>query len=140
MKVKNTSTLSKKIVKSSIVFSCILLSYLTISFSLIFWPSKLPFSLIHHDVNNANHNEPLNFDGQYMTVAARDGTSLYLRKIGPDSQRVIVLIHGIASTHQTLINTATQLHEATGAQILLPDLRGHGFSQGNNFDVAYIGQ
>ena len=51
-----------------------------------------------------------------------------------------MFLHGIASTHQTLLNTATQLHEATGAQVLLPDLRGHGFSQGDNFDVAYIGQ
>ncbi|WP_218418311.1 alpha/beta hydrolase [Alteromonas lipotrueae] len=140
MTVNNTSTLSKKIVKSSIIFSCILLSYFTISFSLIFWPTKFPFSLIHHDVNNSNHNGPLNINGQHMTVTARDGKSLYVRKIGPDSQRVIVFIHGIATTHQTLINTATQLHEATGAQILLPDLRGHGFSQGDNFDVAYIGQ
>jgi pimeloyl-ACP methyl ester carboxylesterase len=140
MTVGKTSTLLKKVIKSSIIFVGALLCYLIVSFSLIFWPTELPFIPINYNVNKTNQSAPLALYGEHMTILARDGESLYLRKIGRDSQRVIVFLHGIASTHETLLNTAKQLHEATGAQILLPDLRGHGFSQGENYDVAYIGQ
>lgn len=140
MTFKNTATLSQKALKSGIICIGISLVYAMISFSLIFWPAELPFSPVQDNADISNQSKPLALNSQHTTILARDGKSLYLQKIGPDSQRVIVLLHGIASTHKILLTAARKLHEATGAQVLLPDLRGHGFSQGDKFDVAYIGQ
>lgn len=95
MTVGKTSTPLKKVIKSSIIFVGALLCYLIISFNLVFWPTELPFSPINYNVNKTNRSAPLAPDGEYITILARDGESLYLRKIGRDSQRVIVFLHGI---------------------------------------------
>lgn len=122
------------------IFGIVTLVYLVISFTLVFGTNSLPFTPLKKNQSHVTKSVSLSKKYPHMIVTARDGSSLFVRKVGVDSERVIIFLHGIASTHQAVFKTATELHEATGAQILIPDLRGHGDSGGTKFDVAYIGQ
>lgn len=73
----------------------------------------------------------------------RDSTVLasqYLKAREAGSRTTIVLVHGVLSSSFPLNRDSGLLREATGAEIVALDLRGHGASGGHPGDVAYIGQ
>lgn len=71
---------------------------------------------------------------------ARDGTALGYRVVEGDPQRSVVLIHGSGWHGAGYMALAEELARQTGAQIIVPDLRGHGPMAEPHGDVAYIGQ
>ena len=73
----------------------------------------------------------------------RDGTVLasqYLKLKGAGPRTTIVLVHGVLGSSFPLNRTSGLLREATGAEVVAIDLRGHGASGGARGDVDYIGQ
>ena len=70
----------------------------------------------------------------------REGTRLSARVIDSDAERTVLLLHGVLGSAGALQQTAQLLHEASGARIVLLDLRGHGSSGGRRGDTDYIGQ
>lgn len=81
-------------------------------------------------------------------VSMRDGFALSVRRFNPAEPPVaggagtdvplVILVHGSGWHGQQFSELAPQLRER--AQVLVPDLRGHGASPGRRGDVGYIGQ
>lgn len=72
---------------------------------------------------------------------ARDDTKLFYRYIRGTSEISIVLLHGSGSEGRYLIPLAKKLNTESNITVLIPDLRGHGYSQGSiPGDVRYLGQ
>ena len=70
-------------------------------------------------------------------VAMRDGFGLTVREIGTAGP-LVLLIHGSGWNGQQFAGLAQTLSQR--AQVLVPDLRGHGADPGTRGDVGYIGQ
>lgn len=70
----------------------------------------------------------------------RDGETLFARQFPAESDVTILLLHGVTSDSATLTLSAERLREASGAEVIALDLRGHGQSGGTAGDVDYIGQ
>ena len=73
---------------------------------------------------------------QYFT--ARDGVELAYRQYG-DSGPLVVVVHGSGAFGAAYDGLARNI-AAQGAEVLLPDLRGHGTNPEPRGDVSYIGQ
>jgi alpha-beta hydrolase superfamily lysophospholipase len=58
----------------------------------------------------------------------RDGVVLSARRHDSRSGTTIVLVHGVMSDSAELEKTALLLQQATGANVVKLDLRGHGRS------------
>ena len=71
---------------------------------------------------------------------ARDGRRLYYRRYASDSDTWLVLIHGSATDSVYLRYFARSLARAGAAQVITPDLRGHGPSPAHRGDIAYVDQ
>jgi fermentation-respiration switch protein FrsA (DUF1100 family) len=71
-----------------------------------------------------------------LTIASHDGLKLYAQYLPAPSpsDKTVVLIHGYSSWHGSMGGFARYYNEGLGFNVLLPDLRGHGKSEGN-----YIG-
>lgn len=72
--------------------------------------------------------------------AARDGSVLQYRHYPADSSIWLVLIHGSAADSVYLKSFAQSLASAGVANVVTPDLRGHGPSPQVRGDIAYIDQ
>jgi len=70
----------------------------------------------------------------------RDGKELFAEKFASQSNVTILLLHGMLSSSFTMNKMAGLLREATNAEIIALDLRGHGQSAGKPGDVDYIDQ
>ena len=78
-------------------------------------------------------SEPLHF-------VMRDGKKLFAQKFSDSSNTTIILLHGILSSSYTMNRSAGLLREATKAEVIALDFRGHGQSEGIAGDVDYIDQ
>lgn len=112
--------------------------YLSAALGLIYWPGPEPFA----DVGPLPVTEATTAEqgGEVTSLTLRDGTELTVQRTPGASDTTVVLLHGVAADRAQLAGAARQLHQVTGATVLVPDLRGHGDSGGAPFDVAYIGQ
>jgi pimeloyl-ACP methyl ester carboxylesterase len=71
----------------------------------------------------------------------RDGTMLASQELAkPGSRTTIVFVHGVLASSFQHNRDSGLLREATGANVIAVDLRGHGASGGPRGDVDYIGQ
>ncbi|SPH21239.1 Non-heme chloroperoxidase [Ascidiaceihabitans donghaensis] len=70
-------------------------------------------------------------------VTMRDGTDLAVRRYG-DAGPLVVMVHGSGWNGMQFHSLATAL--GAQAQVLVPDLRGHGANPERRGDVDYIGQ
>ncbi|MBM2106636.1 alpha/beta fold hydrolase [Sulfitobacter pseudonitzschiae] len=74
-------------------------------------------------------------------VQMRDGYALQIRRYGaagPEDVPLVVLIHGSGWHGMQFHTLASAL--ASEADVVVPDLRGHGAAPGRRGDVDYIGQ
>lgn len=69
---------------------------------------------------------------------ARDGTTMNVRVRGGDGP-LVVIVHG-SGGHGGGYDWLAEQISLTGAEVLLPDLRGHFGADGRSGDVDYIGQ
>lgn len=74
------------------------------------------------------------------SVEMRDGIALTLQRFPAESDTTVLLLHGVLSSGALFNRTAGRLQEATGAEIIILDLRGHGLRASRPGDVAYLGQ
>lgn len=89
-------------------------------------------------LENADSQKTPKAHEHYFTV--RDQAKIFAWEFSKKSPYTFVLVHGVKSTADDYVATATLLQEATGAEVYALDLRGHGRSEGKSGDVDYIGQ
>lgn len=133
--------------KSGKIFLLVATAYLLICLALIYWPSQKPIAPLPN-YNEADRHQGYghlalqehsdNTTSTFIKTATTD--SLFVRKFLSDAKVSIVLLHGIAANSIDMYQTALKLRHATGAQVVTPDLRGHGLSGGTLFSVDYVGQ
>ncbi|GGA23260.1 alpha/beta hydrolase [Neptunicoccus cionae] len=77
-----------------------------------------------------------------VRYTARDGVELAVRvHEGQGAEAaLVVLVHGSGAHGAAYDGLAAEIAAMTGAQVLVPDLRGHGLNPAPKGDVAYIGQ
>jgi len=75
-----------------------------------------------------------------QTYEARDGRSLCYRHYEAQSDRVVILLHGISEDGQYLHPLADFISGKGLAQVVVPDLRGYGYHPVRRGDVEYVGQ
>ncbi|PCH96470.1 MAG: alpha/beta hydrolase [Rhodobacteraceae bacterium] len=73
---------------------------------------------------------------------ARDGAELAYRIFpsGVEDAPLLVFVHGSSAHGAPYAGFAQKLAQSGAADVLLPDLRGHGLNIKHGLDVAYIGQ
>lgn len=71
---------------------------------------------------------------------ACDGEQLDYRFYPSSSDKLIILIHGSGLSNRYFFKLAKTLSEEGVAQVLTPDLRGHGADPKKRGDIDYIGQ
>lgn len=119
--------------KTLVISLCIPLILLGIA---LVWPMRAPKAArLDFTAQLAQKNTPIALQSQPM----RDGYALPFRAIGgPEGAPLLVMIHGSGWHGMQFEGLAAQL--APHADILIPDLRGHGASPQRRSDVDYIGQ
>lgn len=75
-----------------------------------------------------------------QTYEARDGRSLCYRHYEANSNKIIILLHGMSEDGQYLHPLAEFISKRQLAQVIVPDLRGYGLHPIRRGDVEYIGQ
>lgn len=137
----------KMLIRSLLVSVAILVIYFSIAATLIFWPSPEPFADAKYAIDEQAASEmAVNSDGraatdvELITIETRDQETIFARRYGSEATTTIILLHGIAADSTAMSNAARLLQEATAAEVLTPDFRGHGQSGGPPFDNDYIGQ
>ncbi|SQH75306.1 Hydrolase, alpha/beta fold family (modular protein) [Shewanella benthica] len=75
-----------------------------------------------------------------QSYTARDGTLLDYRYYHSDSNKVLILLHGSGWHSQQFFPLAKYISEQGLAQVVTPDLRGHGMSPKRRGDIDYLGQ
>ncbi len=109
--------------------------YLVLALALIYWPS---------DGFNQRPPSPAVAQGDYphaeRLFMARDGTHLFARVFGTATDTTIILVHGFGVDSSAYQRVVSPWSKATGARIVLLDLRGHGRSEGKQGRVTYVGQ
>ena len=77
----------------------------------------------------------------HTTFDARDGSVLPLRIYeSGETDRALILIHGISGHGDYLYPLASALAEGGHASVYVPDLRGHGESPARRGDIDHMGQ
>ncbi|MBU8907895.1 alpha/beta hydrolase [Desertibacillus haloalkaliphilus] len=71
---------------------------------------------------------------------ARDGEELFFRYYPAQSNKVMILLHGISEDSKYLLPLATFVSKENLAHVYTPDLRGHGEQPRIRGDINYIGQ
>lgn len=116
----------------------VILVAIALPFAMVLWPWNAapdPAEGLEFDAVEHMQAEPLPTQVQAM----RDGYPMVLRRLdGPEGGPLVVMIHGSAWNGMQLEGLGAQI--AQHADVLIPDLRGHGAAPGRRGDVDYIGQ
>lgn len=117
------------------------LIYLAIATTLIFIPFErnIPEKTLDFDsIKNEVFPIHLASEESYTT---RNGSKLFYRYIEGSSGITLILLHGSGSEGRYLLSTAESLNSELNISVVIPDLRGHGRSQGElSGDIQYMGQ
>ncbi|MCB0114332.1 MAG: alpha/beta fold hydrolase, partial [Caldilineaceae bacterium] len=129
---------------SSIAMGVLFGLYLVAALVMILWPQpKLSAqgqtAATEDLIANGVHIEQI-YAYEDVRFTARDGVDLAARYFPADSQRIVVMVHGVTGSSQFLNEPAGQVREATGASVYALDLRGHGDSGGQRGGIDYVGQ
>ncbi|MCB0074054.1 MAG: alpha/beta fold hydrolase [Caldilineaceae bacterium] len=129
---------------SSIAMGVLFGLYLVAALVMILWPQpKLSAqgqtAATEDLIANGVHIEQI-YAYEDVRFTARDGVDLAARYFPADSQRIVVMVHGVTGSSQFLNEPAGQIREATGASVYALDLRGHGDSGGQRGGIDYVGQ
>lgn len=115
---------------------------------------ELMYKLVHKAEPTFKPYEPKPIDPQALAdmgfeqvyesipvkIRVRDGKDLFAQKFTSQSNVTILLLHGMLSSSYTMNKMAGLLREASNAEVIAIDLRGHGQSAGRPGDVEYIDQ
>lgn len=144
--------------KTAKILGVIVVLYIVVATVLVFWPSTehSPGALARKQALEAGTLSPADAQAPFAAMGgadytqvypfeeaiydARDGTKLFARHFLGTTQTTIVIVHGLDATSAPFNRTAGLLREATGANVIAVDMRGHGQSGGRPWDVDYTGQ
>ncbi len=112
------------------------------------WPRKHPFKAGSCTAEEYRRIEIANgvcFDQKYPVRSAAfsmtDGEHIAARVFGSDDAAdIVLLVHGMGGAGERWNNPAGLLSDATGALVVVVDLRGHNDSGGQRYDLDRIGQ
>ena len=127
-----------------IVIICLVVSaliYLLMAFTFVFLPIKRvqPEGGLDFDAIAQNDFSVTSINEQHYK--ARDNSKLFYRYIRGSSAETIVLLHGSGTEGRYLIPLAKKLNTELNITVIIPDLRGHGYSRGSTpGDINYLGQ
>lgn len=129
------------------LFGFLVLAFLLIC-AMVFWPRTHPFlagGRTAEEYRAIEIADGVVFDQVFPFRSEQfhidDGGGIAARVFGDDAARdVIVLVHGIGAAGERWNNPAGLLAGATGAQVVVLDLRGHNLSSGRRYDLDRIGQ
>jgi alpha-beta hydrolase superfamily lysophospholipase len=117
------------------------LIYLTIALTLVFIPIERNAPELGLDFEVVDTETFLTEITEESNYIARDSTKLFYRYIEGNSDITIILLHGSGTEGRYLIPLANKLNSESNVTVVIPDLRGHGSSQGAfPGDVHYLGQ
>ncbi|MEZ5277015.1 MAG: alpha/beta fold hydrolase [Opitutaceae bacterium] len=132
---------------TAIILTGLACLYLAICTTLVFWPYPEPFAGERFSLEEMRAAETaagadfgMDVPFREDTFATRDGETLFARRYGPEDGSAILFLHGVAADSSILNRFAGQLQVATGAEVITPDLRGHGRSSGDRFNLDHTGQ
>jgi len=108
--------------------------YVGAALVMVFWPAPT----FDTDPFPALQNGPVEYTPLQFTM--RDGEMLFARQYPADADRTILLLHGVTADSSAFNPGVAMLQEASGAELIALDLRGHGQSGGERGDIDYIGQ
>jgi alpha-beta hydrolase superfamily lysophospholipase len=74
------------------------------------------------------------------SFTARDGSALPLRHLTCDNAPLLVMVHGSGWHGAQFQSLARNIAESKLAEVLVPDLRGHGEAPARRGDIDYINQ
>lgn len=74
------------------------------------------------------------------TFEMGDGVEVFTRVLPAESDTTILIVHGLDGSSAQFNKTAGLMRQATGANVIAMDLRGHGKSGGARWHVDYVGQ
>ena len=80
------------------------------------------------------------YQSEPFSYLMRDDKKLFAQKFSNVSNTTIILLHGVLSSSYTMNRSAGLLREASKAEVITLDFRGHGQSEGIAGDVDYIDQ
>ena len=80
------------------------------------------------------------YEDEERRFQARDGVELFARRFVSDSDVTVLLLHGVTGQSGNLNKASGLIREASAAEVIALDLRGHGQSGSRRRDVDYIGQ
>jgi len=115
--------------------------YLGVSFTLIWLPfnGSVPQSGLDFDVLDTTDLNQISPAPQIYT--SRDGATLSYREFSGSGETVLILLHGSGTEGRYLSPLADFLQQTLNATVLVPDLRGHGFSKlGTPGDLDHLSQ
>lgn len=93
--------------------------------------SAIDFSQLLYDYSNISES---------LHYQARDKAELDYRYYSSNSKDLLIVIHGSGYHGRYLHKLASEVSQKNIAQVLVPDLRGHGMNPRKRGDVDYIGQ
>lgn len=76
-----------------------------------------------------------------LYLMSHDGLQLhanYIKASDPDCHRYAICVHGFTDRAEKMGVYARRFYEEYGMSVLLPDLRGHGDSEGNYAGMGYL--
>ncbi len=118
--------------------------YLVAALVMILWPqpklSAQGQTISDADLITAGVHVEQIYDYEDVRFTMRDGVDLASRYFPADSQRIVLMVHGVTGSSQFLNEPAGQIREATNASVYAFDLRGHGNSGGKRGGIDYVGQ
>lgn len=82
-------------------------------------------------------NEELSEKAEIWNLESYDNLNLYARFLKNDSHNYIILCHGFTGTHHEMIGRAEHFYR-NGYNVLLPDARAHGKSEGTYRGMGYL--
>jgi alpha-beta hydrolase superfamily lysophospholipase len=110
-------------------------TYFLLALALIYWPVT---------IFGGRPPAPAAVQGAYPHMERhfrmRDGKALFARVFGAPGDTAVVLVHGFGVDSGAYQHAASLWNEASGAEIVALDLRGHGRSQGKSGRADYVGQ
>lgn len=113
--------------------------YLLAAFALTFSPQKdFKNKVVNVTHTNIAADDIKDYKERYFQM--RDGAKIYAKVFGDQNNTNILMLHGVATNSQGLEKFAYQMARENKVRITIFDLRGHGKSDGEMWQTAYIGQ
>lgn len=116
------------------------LAYVIISLTLIGWPAPQKRNVENYDYSSLDSLGKNRSNGEEHWLTLRDGSKLFYRHYASSTNSTLILIHGSGSESRYLENIASYISENGLANVITPDLRGHGRTSKVKGDIDFIGQ